>query len=645
MRALIAKELREHLVLAGIGLAAGLGLALLTGTGPAQSGVSMPIGSESYLKQLAVVSYVVAAGLGFLLSWKEELRGTWTFLLHRPVSRGQVLAGKLLAGMALYMLATGIPFLALAAWSAVPGSYPAPWSSDYVRAGAILLAGGLPVLVGAFSAGASQARWYTTRFTPVLAAGLLIFLGKQATSWLGEAGVLLGATVLLALGAWSTFAGAAKFRWISALPVTLGACCALMMGSALLREEVRARLSREDTGAPWVAFEFAKNGAVVRATRRSGSAEALESLDGLPIEPRAGQRPYLLTYPLERTLRDPMSSRGERAWSVRALTRNRPASGWVIHALARERVLVAYDVQTRRVAGYLGRNGFAPRREDVQPFAEGWSPDPGDQESLRVRDSSGLYLLDAKGSPPWHVPLDGAMDVAVTVGPGFGDEEPMRVLVRAPGYVDVYAPNVPVPVRYRLSSELDRAKTLRISLLPDGVLGVQASFPQGGEQEGVLLVKLEPSGRTAWEQRVQRAPPARDQGREHERVADALLGVNPPLAALVLFSAGGFDEATLHEKLGRSALALSGLLSLACAMAVLRSLRRRGDPRVAQLGWTAFALLGGLPALVAFIARERAARVPCPSCGAKRVPSSLSCPRCAAGWLPVERRDIDIFGA
>ncbi len=644
MRALIKKDVREHLAPAAIGLAAGLGLAVLAGTGSSRGNDFMPVGSESYLKQLTLVSYLLAAGLGFLLSWKEELRGTWTFLLHRPVSRGQVLAGKLLAGTTLYALATGIPFLAFSAWCAVPGNYPAPWSSDYVLAGAMVLAGGLPVLVGAFSAGASRARWYGTRFTPVLAAGLLVFFGRESVSWLAEAGVLLGATVLLVLGAWSTFAGTAKSRWISALPVTLGACSALMLGSALFLDEVRSRLPQEDTAAPWVVFEFAKNGTVLRATRRSGHAETLESLDGMPIERSVGELSYLLTYSLERAPNKPMSGRDERASSVRALADSRPASGLVSHALVRERVIVAYDVQTRRVAGYFGRNGFAPRREDVQPFAEGWTPERGPQGSLQALDSSGLYLLDSTGGPSWHVPLNDAMSWAVTVGPGFGSyEEPLRVLVRAPGYVEVHSPNVPVPVRYRLSGEMDRAKTLDVSLLPEGVLGIRAHDLPDGENEVVLLAKVEPSGRTAWERRAV-VVPARARGRGPERVNDVLLGVNPPLAALVFSSRGELHE-QLRAKVGRGALTLSGLLSLVCAAAIFLDLRRRGDPVAAQLGWTAWALLGGLPALVAFVARERATRVPCPSCGAKRVPTSPSCPRCATGWPAVERRDIDIFAA
>ena len=141
MKALIQKELRENLKLAMLGLivfSAILALNIHTyshwmksvaagGQGQREVEMMQPLISGGFWK----LSGILCAIFGFILGWfqihNERQRDLWAFLMHRPATRTQVFFGKILAGLMLYILVTGLPLTGYLIWALAPGHIAAPF--------------------------------------------------------------------------------------------------------------------------------------------------------------------------------------------------------------------------------------------------------------------------------------------------------------------------------------------------------------------------------------------------------------------------------------------------------------------------------------------------------------------------------------
>jgi hypothetical protein len=187
MRALARKELREVFGIAAAALAAYLALVVnLMGAKVFNWVPGIPNGTNEvsfvgsgFSTFFTFVSLVFAAALGFRQSAVESSRGTFLFLLHRPVRREAILLTKLAVGLAVFVLCASVPILLYGAWAAVPGHHPSPfeWS---MTAGVWQEVFALPlVYLGAFLSGLRPGRWFGTRLLP-LAGCLLLLVGLDS---------------------------------------------------------------------------------------------------------------------------------------------------------------------------------------------------------------------------------------------------------------------------------------------------------------------------------------------------------------------------------------------------------------------------------------------------------------------------------
>ncbi|MGA2256111.1 MAG: hypothetical protein ABSG53_15800 [Thermoguttaceae bacterium] len=206
LKALVLKELRETAWIALIGLVAHLAFVAnyagydvlpFWSTGR----VAIPFLDDRFVSSFCLVSIALAVALGLRQTAFESGRGTWLFLLHRPVSMRHVLAVKLAVGTGLYLICGLITILSYAAWAAMPGKHPSPFlwwmTADAWKAwGAIAV-----VYLGAFLSGMRPAHWFGTRLLPLVAGGLLAMLVGLALFWplLGIAVFLLVAACLVSL--------------------------------------------------------------------------------------------------------------------------------------------------------------------------------------------------------------------------------------------------------------------------------------------------------------------------------------------------------------------------------------------------------------------------------------------------------------
>jgi hypothetical protein len=182
MRALVRKELREVVGIAAVALAAYLALVVnLMGAGVFSWVPGIPRGTEEvpfvgndFSTFFTIVSLAFAAALGFRQSALESSRGTFLFLLHRPVRRAAVVLTKLATGVVVFVLCASVPVLLYGAWAAVPRHHPGPfeWS---MTAGVWKTLFLLPlVYLGAFLSGLRPGRWFGTRLLPLVGCVVLL---------------------------------------------------------------------------------------------------------------------------------------------------------------------------------------------------------------------------------------------------------------------------------------------------------------------------------------------------------------------------------------------------------------------------------------------------------------------------------------
>ncbi len=193
MKALALKELRELFGIAAVALIGYLALVVsLMGAKAFYWMPGMPTGthgvpftSGEFTDVFTWVSMAFAVTLGFRQSAWESGRGTFLFLLHRPMSRRAIFLNKLAVGAGVLLLCASLPIVLYSWWAAVPGHHPSPFA--WSMAGpAWRIAFLMPLLyLGAFLSGLRPARWFGTRLLPLFAsAGFLTLLNTLPWWWL-----------------------------------------------------------------------------------------------------------------------------------------------------------------------------------------------------------------------------------------------------------------------------------------------------------------------------------------------------------------------------------------------------------------------------------------------------------------------------
>jgi hypothetical protein len=190
MRALVRKELREVFGIAAAALGCYLALAAnLMGAKVFDWVPGMPRGTREVpftgdFELFSLISAVFAVALGFRQSAWESGRGTYLFLLHRPLSRDAIFLTKLATGVGVFLCCAAVPVVLYGAWAAVPGHHPGPfeWSMTAPTWQTVFL---MPLLyLGAFLSGLRPARWFGTRLLPLVAAlALLVLVGNLPWRW------------------------------------------------------------------------------------------------------------------------------------------------------------------------------------------------------------------------------------------------------------------------------------------------------------------------------------------------------------------------------------------------------------------------------------------------------------------------------
>jgi hypothetical protein len=198
-KALVLKELRECAPIAAAALAAyGCILAHALRVDmvfwPVPQEPDVPFVTDDFILQTTFVSLCLAIGLAMKQVLAESTHGTWLWLLHRPLKRGQVLAVKLATGGGVFAVCAGLPILLYACWAAWPRTHASPfyWSmteSAWQTWGTLGL-----VYLGSFLSALRPGRWIGTRLLPLAGTATLAVI---AFDMLDLSIVVLGSIFLL----------------------------------------------------------------------------------------------------------------------------------------------------------------------------------------------------------------------------------------------------------------------------------------------------------------------------------------------------------------------------------------------------------------------------------------------------------------
>ena len=106
---------------------------------------------------------IFGAVLGWLQIHNERHRDLWAFLVHRPVTRTEILLGKIIAGLVLYTLGGGLAAGWLYRLGGIPGHVAAPFQWAMLCRSPALFLSGIVFYFAGMLTGLRQARWYASR--------------------------------------------------------------------------------------------------------------------------------------------------------------------------------------------------------------------------------------------------------------------------------------------------------------------------------------------------------------------------------------------------------------------------------------------------------------------------------------------------
>ncbi|HEY3901187.1 MAG TPA: hypothetical protein VGM54_21430 [Chthoniobacter sp.] len=668
MKAMIWKELRENArwaLLAGLGLLMAELYALsmekaLVGN----SFVAVSLCGENFLMVSAFGCAAVGAVLGALQILPELRRDQWASLLHRPIAREKILAGKMVAGLLLYAAATGIPLLASIVYLIWPGVYPAPFIPSMALPALSDGLLGLAFYVCALLVGLHPGRWLGTRGAIVLAAiGLLMAHLEDGWPFL----LPIIAVIVFCVAAWGAMRNPVAQRpWFSRLAFGAAILAGVQAGVVLLGIALRAVPEEALFGFYYTNFYIAIDGAVFLQKQDGKGGFELTDMQGKAVTDERYVGNTADRYSLYPSLlADRTIAQGRR------FLRNERSSQYRVEMIqgsyetpelwyrveGQEPYFVGYDTLSRRPVGFLDREGFKSPDAVRQPFAsvpQGemlqmtpqlyWIgpqilsidfldrhvsplidvgteriygaqkvPNQSEHPLIAVALGAGIQIYDMKGAPlfriPYAYPVDRWPNVGITA-----TDDLSRIFVEYNNYA------------------MSRDVVVHLDVL-DGQGKRVASYPSPRERN----VPAHKSW-NQWTADLLKAPAPSvllsiwNTHRQVSVEADYASGIPPALIP-------EFERMLEPGELA----ALGGWTLVLCAISVAWA-RKAGLSTARTLGWVGLTAIFGVGGLLAYrLSIDWPVRVRCPHCAHRRPVMEGACPNCLAPWDVPVANGTEIF--
>ena len=668
MKAMIWKELRENArwaLLAGFALLVAEMYALSVEKAAAgNSFVNISLCGETFLLVSAFGCCAVGAILGALQILPELRRDQWASLLHRPIPREEILAGKMVAGLLLYAAAVGIPLLVSIGYVVWPANYPAPFVPGLVLPAASDLWLGLAFYVGALLVGLQPGQWWGTRGAIVLAAvGAL--LCHLEDGWPFVLPVI--ALIVFFAAAWGAMRHPLAQRpWFSRL--ALGAAILAGIGAALVLMGLglRAIPQRGMLEFFYSDFYITTDGTVFLQKQDGNGGLKLTDMEGKPItdERYVGNDsngnalyPFALASrvgPLERTFQRAGRSSLNRVEMIQG--RYSTPELWY-RVYGKEPYFAGYDQLSKRPVGFFDREGFKRPGATRVPFAsmpQGWV-----SQMEPFLFWLGPQILAANFSDRQMAPL---IDVGTEQIRGVSkfpmQSEHPRIAVALNSEIRIYDMNGVLLSQIPYAWPAERWPAVGITATDDfSRTFVDYHNLDLHEDVPAHLDVYDGQGQrvATYQSPSQVIPP--DRKSWNHRVAD-LLTAPAPAALLSAWNARrqgamsadyetGIPSALLPEferVLTPGELAVLGVWTLVlCGIAVVWA-RKAGLSTARIVRWLVLTVVFGVGGLLAYrLATDWPVRVRCPRCAHRRPIGLGTCPNCQAPWDVPAANGTEIF--
>jgi hypothetical protein len=678
LRAMFWKECRENCGWALLG-ALGLTLGILYGVVSKGSGYSFSIKNvfdfwRAFSVAMMFGCVLIAAALGFLQVLPERRRDQWAFLFHRPASPGALFWGKALAGLALYLLATLVPLIAVGVWAATPGNMVAPFDARLLLSGIVAVFSGSIAYFGALISASRSARWYGSRALPAIIGALLAFAGPTACTEF-RPGMIQAAVfaAVYAAAAWGVFGAGgegARRPWAGKIALSIVLCAAFTALYTLAISGAGAAyqaLAPARRIASYEQYGLSHSGVIVRGryvddTSRDGRAAvrlaSVSDVNGRPLPKQTDHydRQYdRYQWPTTVGGWDSRYSYEDPRRYLQTVHTYRethaPDVGW--YYLARERRIAIYGLLDRRLAGWFGVDGFAPIGAPMPapfPGEPVLLPDVNQQMPSIYLFTHDIYRLDAfdsqgrfldiaqrKMTHIRHMAKDAAIVSVMPLSQIGAEGLDGFVMKTSQGVevIDARGAQIFLAPWARgedgVHTQVDMAAVLGHEHSSDKYLIRFASW--GGRW--MRCVVVEPGGKVL--QQATLPNPTYAANTQPPAAAGLLV---PPAGIPLVYnsSADGGQPATPAILAASFAF---GLLWAALAWGV--GARCAAERRV-RIAWSVLCYLFGLPGLLTLLAmRAWPPRVSCPQCGQKRVVSRERCEHCHAAFSEPKRDGTEIF--
>jgi hypothetical protein len=665
MKALIWKELREHCKWVPLPSLAILLVFLLD-----KPDVPMPDVTGAFF--FGLIGVVFGATLGFVQIFFEGHGDKRSLLMHRPLRPARLFLTKGFAGVSLYLLALGVPFLGLQIWLATPGNLPAPyhWRTSLPWLADIL--SGLVYYFAGMLVAQRDVRWYGSRCLPLAAAFCCSYLVWIVPEF-WQAVVTIGITSsVVAVAAYGSFSAGGAYppqpriaKAALAGTFLAGLLVLSMLGKQLVGEWLDSGIYREsmiDRHGRVLSAPFRETvGAIGPWTDESGQQPP--DLKGQVVDSRTSAMYGALETPLD------WSYRNNGRFYIKCVNDSTPWQEVWYYDQARRR-LVGYDKVFHHSLGSFGPDGFRPSGQEASErfrgelryrssrwktfrtqyltfsdgvyivdfarrqircfftppagetvaFADWWDDELDRQRRLvGVSTDQAFHLLRHEDAPVVSVPRvyrdrpGGIVYVGLL-------EDPERYLVWYQSWKSLHEPEElrSIPI-YLLEYDLAGHELAHRKLLPPPV--VVSSY---AEALFGLLTPMTEAASLVEACRFLRAE-ARSQGSTRK---PALLSVLEDSR----YSIPGTSRfKSTPPGLIAGYLALMLLSAAACAVGCFLLAWRHAFSRAHCLGWALVGFFFGWVGLLLMLAIEEwPARLACPKCGKLRVVTRDTCEHCGA---------------
>jgi hypothetical protein len=649
MNALFKKDLRENFKLAIIGLIV-LGFLFVLYCRHASPG-EQPLLHEPLLATGIFFCAIFGSVLGWFQARNEATPDLWAFLVHRPITRTQIFRAKTEAGLCLYLLGAGLPFLGLLCYVVLPGSVAAPFEPSMILPSVVVLLMGIPYYFAGYLTGLRKARWYGSR-TFALGAAFFSSIGICSVTNFPEASLpALFLTAALAVAVWGACQSGGYYRGqpqpgkiALVVSLTCGSFLVLAIFTGLMGALFSQRIDFRTRN-----YCLSSDGQLCVATTHQGYTTYAD-LNGKPVTNLAtGQRMNATNFAAPFSLGLGENSRSSDWW-VRFSGTARFFEVWnssdkSLWFLDRHGKLIGFNSDTRRHIGDLVAVTSSGAEPLIRPSA-GWSEffDPNyptyPSQTIPITPSilataSTFYRVDLKsqkllplfsphlGEPivsyaEYHLAARGANVVAVT-------RHSINIF-------DLSGKSI-MSMPYQPDS-LDYPET-RIFLLSNPARYAIWFYP-----DYIRNKKLEGNlhDRIAWMSdsgEIIKTIELPDLPSPHNEITfNKIVNSLTPLAFQFNFA---------HHRLQLESKS-SLIPSVICALIGWLLARRYRFATLPAFAWVLFLLLLGIPGLLTFFAaQEWPKREICPTCKKLRVVDHENCEHCGAPFAPPDKTGIEIF--